>query len=199
MGKAAKEESRSNHACKVKRITLCLFYILLLFFPTQLGRHFFFNFSLISGIRSDYLAPTIYLTDVLIFLTAGIYFVSSINPSADRQVLSIRKKKNLRFTTYPLYLLVPIFYLVFNCFFIAGNKWVAIYKFIKIVEYILFGYVVIKIKPKIKTVLTVLSISVLYSSLIAIWQFIIQKSIGGFFWFLGERTFYSSTVGIAVF
>jgi len=52
----------------LKRVVFFLFYLCLLLLPTQLGRHFFFDFSLISGIRSDYLAPTVYLTDIVIVL-----------------------------------------------------------------------------------------------------------------------------------
>ncbi|MCX6730896.1 MAG: hypothetical protein NTZ55_03540 [Candidatus Roizmanbacteria bacterium] len=35
------------------------------FIVSQLGKHFFFPFSYLSGIRIDYLAPTIYFTDIL--------------------------------------------------------------------------------------------------------------------------------------
>ena len=73
-----------------------------------------------------------------------------------------------------------------------------IFKFIKLTEFFLLGYVTVKIKPKIFHVISVLSIGSFYSSVVAIWQFIIQKSIGGYFWFIGERTFNSLTPGIAL-
>src|SRR3989344_9415701 len=44
------------------------FYLLILFLPTQLGRHFWPNFSFVSGIRIDYLSPTLYATDIFILL-----------------------------------------------------------------------------------------------------------------------------------
>jgi len=50
------------------QFSVLFFYLLILFLPTQLGRHFFFDFSFVSGIRIDYLAPTIYLTDILVLL-----------------------------------------------------------------------------------------------------------------------------------
>jgi len=164
----------------VAKIRLFLFYLLLAFLPTQLGRHFFFDFSFISGIRSDYLAPTIYLTDIIIFILL---------------IFSLRSLK-LKFTTS---LLFVIYYLLFNSLLIASNQWIALYKSAKILELILLGFVIIRIKPKILTVLKVLSISVFYSSVIALWQFILQRSVGGLFWFLGERTFYATTPGIALF
>ena len=51
-------------------INKILFFLFLLFLPTQLGKHFFLDFSYLSGVRVDYLAPTIYLTDTIIFLCA---------------------------------------------------------------------------------------------------------------------------------
>ena len=45
---------------------LILSFILLL--PTQFGKHFFLPFSYLSGVRIDYLALTLYVTDVLALL-----------------------------------------------------------------------------------------------------------------------------------
>lgn len=93
--------------------------------------------------------------------------------------------------------LIIIGYLLFNALFIASDNWVAIYKFFKIIEFSLLGFVIYKIKPKLETVSLVLSVAVFYSSVLAIWQFFAQKSIDGIFWFLGERTFNSATPAIA--
>ena len=165
-----------------------LFYLLLLLLPTQLGRHFFFDFSFISGIRSDYLTPTIFLTDIIIFLIIGI------------ETFRIVKNNNWKFRIISLqncFLFFIICYLLFSSLFIASNSWVALYKLVKIVEFILLGLMIIRIRPNLTTVLTILAIDIIYSSCIAIWQFRLQKSIGGFFWFLGERSFYAGTPGIA--
>src|SRR5581483_7422034 len=45
-----------------------LFFLSILFLPSQLGKHFWPTFSYVEGIRIDYLSPTLYLTDVLIGL-----------------------------------------------------------------------------------------------------------------------------------
>ncbi|MCL5675990.1 MAG: O-antigen ligase family protein [Patescibacteria group bacterium] len=52
-------------------------------------------------------------------------------------------------------------------------------------------------KIELSTVIFLLSITVFYESFLAVWQFISQGSVGGFWWFLGERTFNSSTPFIA--
>ena len=163
---------------------LILFYILLFLLPTQLGRHFFFDFSYVSGLRSDYLAPVLYVTDLLIFSILFTFFF-------------IKHKKNIRKKQTPLVIVYSL-YLLFSIIFVPLNKWTAIYKFIKLTEFFLLGYVTVKIKPKIFHVISVLSIGSFYSSVVAIWQFIIQKSIGGYLWFMGERTFNSLTPGIAL-
>jgi O-antigen ligase len=165
-----------------------LFYLLLLLLPTQLGRHFFFDFSSISGIRSDYLAPTVFLTDIIVLLIIVI------------ETFSILKHNNWKsgiITLQNCFLFFVICYLLFSSLLVAANSWVALYKLVKIVEFILLGLMIIRIKPNLTTTLTILAINIIYSSLVAIWQFRLQKSIGGFFWLLGERSFYSGTPGVA--
>lgn len=167
-------------------ISLGLLYLLLILLPTQLGRHFFFPFSSIAGIRSDYLTPTIYLTDILILLLISFSFLDKI------------KDLRLRRTKISIgFLFFVICYLLFNSLFIATNKGAALYFLVKIVEYVLLGTIIMRVKPKISTVCAIFAFDVLYISFIAIGQFILQRSIGGVFWFLGERTFYATTPGIA--
>lgn len=80
---------------------------------------------------------------------------------------------------------------------VSFNKPIAIYTWIKILEFGLFAYYVSRTKPNIQRVVYFLSFAVFYSSLIAIGQFLLQHSIGGPLWILGERTFFSDTPGIA--
>lgn len=161
-----------------------LFYLLLLLLPTQLGRHFFFDFSLLSGIRNDYLAPTIYFTDLIVFSLFTVELFREITTQG-----LFRPKRNL--------LLFIICYLLFNALVVSANKWVALYKFIKIIEFTALGVIILRIKPRLESVVSILSLSLFYSSVLAVWQFIGQKSVGGLFYWLGERTFTASTPGIA--
>src|ERR1035437_8081006 len=50
------------------KISKLFFYLLILFLPTQLGKHFWPNSSFVYGLRLDYLSPTLYFTDILILL-----------------------------------------------------------------------------------------------------------------------------------
>jgi O-antigen ligase len=167
------------------RFTRIFFYLLLLLLPVQLGKHFFFNFSYISGIRIDYLSITLYLTDIISICMALAFFWEF-------------RKTEIR--TMPAYFILPFIILCFlfsNIIFIAPNKILAVYKMIKIIQCFGLIFIISKIKPKTGYLSLIMSLSVIYISFIAVYQFIIQKSIGGIFWFLGERSFYASTPGIA--
>ena len=56
---------------------LLLFYSIILFLPTQLGLHFWPEYSKVLGLRIDYLSPTIYMTDVLILLLIVLWLIDS--------------------------------------------------------------------------------------------------------------------------
>jgi hypothetical protein len=59
--------------------TVKVIYLLIIFFlPTQLGKHFWPSFSIVSGLRIDYLSPTIYFTDILIVLLALVSLLHKV-------------------------------------------------------------------------------------------------------------------------
>ncbi len=75
-----------------------------------------------------------------------------------------------------------------------------VYKWLKVAE---FGFLVWWIAKnahhsiKLEHVSVMLLIPVVYESVLALWQYLGQASVGGLWYFLGERTFNSSTPGIA--
>src|SRR3989338_6605244 len=61
-----KSKSRSIELpANLPRLSDLLIFLFIFLLPTQLGKHFFLDFSSISGVRVDYLAPTLYLADVV--------------------------------------------------------------------------------------------------------------------------------------
>lgn len=176
------------------------FSLLLILLPTQLGFHFWPDWSMVLGRRVDYLAPTVYVTDVLILLTLLFWFIES-RRSIRVYVLRIMVKRDISLNLFPLIRNTStiILFLLFVGINIlaAHNHPVAIYKWVKIGEFILFGWYIVKTKPSFSTVVTPLSVGVLYSSVLAIAQFVLQHSIGGPLWWFGERTFTADTPGIA--
>lgn len=155
---------------------LLFFFILLL--PTQLGKHFFFDFSYLSGIRVDYLAPTIYLTDIIAFVLITFNFKSVID--------FFRQKKILLFIS-----------LLFLNVFVSQFPVISMYRYIKILE--LIGIAVI-IKqnnfPILKASIAFL-VTALLEVFIAGYQFLTKHSLQGLFYFLGERPLNLSMPGIA--
>ena len=158
-----------------------LWQLLILLLPLQLGYHFWPDFSFVLGIRVDYLSPTIYLTDLVV---VGVLF-------------SWFWTKKDRFTTQRYWYLFAIFLYLFLVSIFADNSGAALYKFLKILELFLVGFYVAKTKPWRITALP-LALGLIYESLIVLAQFLKQASLGGPFWWLGERTFSAGTPGIAL-
>ncbi len=181
-----------------------------MFLPTQLGLHFWPSWAFILGRRVDYLSPTIYLTDLLLVATVGSWMVSTFLGSFPRRRESRLQKLDPRIKSEDdkrrrlqknkrniLNVFSPLCFFIFVGFniFLANNKLVALYHWIKVLEYGLLALYIWKTKPRIQDIVFPLSIGVLYSSLIAIGQFVLQHSVG--LWILGERTFGATTPGIA--
>jgi hypothetical protein len=182
---------------KLQRI---LFYLTVLLLPTQLGYHFWPDWAMVLGRKVDYLSPTLYLTDILILCLLTVWILSFvinriINTHQDFRKILINRFKQLSFPHYVLIGLWIIF-IYFNIVF-AGNFQVAVMAWLKGAELTLFGFYIYKTRPGVGMVSFILSLSVIYSSVIAVSQFFLQHTLGGMFWLLGERTFYAGTPGIA--
>lgn len=165
-----------------------LFGLFLALLPVQLGYHFWPPWSYVLGLRVDYLSPTVFFTDILVVLILLCWMFDS------------SRVNQLRVTSYELkkhwwVLAIFIFFLVNSLF--AQNQGAALYKFFKVLEFALLGFYVAKNNFVSRLTSYVLPVTVLYSSLIAFAQFLKQSSLGGIFWYLGERTFNSGTPGIA--
>ncbi len=154
-----------------------LFNLILVLLPTQLAYHLWPEWAMVLGRRVDFLSPTLHLTDILIFL------------------LLVTKFPKIPVNKITLGILL---FITLNVFF-ALRPEVAAYKWVKVLEYVFLGLYIRETKQKFSSMAPFLSIGVLYSSLIAIGQFLLQRTIGGPLWFLGERTFTNQTPGVAQF
>jgi hypothetical protein len=169
---------------KKEKLLNCLLVFLL---PTQLALHFWPPSAFVFGIRVDYLAPSIYLTDVL-FITLFILWVV-------REKLTFLSwlKKNRFYMA--IFLALAILNICFSISFIAS-----LYKWMKIAEMALFSYYVWIRRDIFESdaIFTSLYLSLIFFSLIGIAQFLKGGALGGIMYFLGERTFNLSTPGIAL-
>ena len=157
------------------RLEKLLVLAILVFLPSQLAFHWWPSWSLVSGVRVDYLSPTLYFTDLIIIFLLLLAFIN--------------KKLWL-----PTWLLIVVVAAVINIYF-AEIRPLAIYYWLRFSELLLFG---LYIRRTSKLLLGAgLAVGLVWSSVLALWQFSAQSSINGWWRFLGERHFDLTTPGIA--
>lgn len=167
-----------------KKLSEILLFLLLLFVPTQLGKHFWFEWSKVLGIRIDYLSPTLYLVDLI---WIGLFLVESLSSYKVCKVRSWFDFKNL----------LILGFVVINIL-LAQNRWVAIYKWVRIGQLVWFGYYVVNNKELVwKYLKKIIPIWIVVESLLAVGQISKGGSLNGWWWWLGERNFSFNTIGIA--
>jgi len=169
------------------RIEKFLNYLLIFLLPTQLALHFWPPSAFVFGLRVDYLAPAIYLTDIL--------FLAVLVP----WVCKNHKKFSSDLKKHKLYIFVFIVFVVANTAF-SISIFPSVFKWLKVVELVMFYYYV-SVRNDIfkdRKVLPVIFYSLLFFSLIGIIQFLLGKTLGGPLYILGERNFNISTPGIAL-
>ena len=162
-------------------MTTLLVYLLVLLFPTQLGLHFWPQWSYLYGLRLDYLSPILHLTDLLLVCL----FISNL-------------KSFTHFCIHHQRIVLPLLLIVAtNTFFslIPFNTLLTWFRYLLLFN---LALVVMKIDQRnLKKIFTLLSLSTVIISLIGISQFLKQSSLDGPFYYLGERHFNLSTPDIA--
>lgn len=163
-----------------------LFQLLVFLLPTQLGYHFWPNWAYIFGLRIDYLSPTIYLTDILVFFLVFLWIV--------------KKKKNVLTLVKNKYFQILAVFAVLNIIF-ALIPQAALLKWMKIFELSLLAYLLWSENnlDLFENLVKPLALGTIFVFLLALAQFVLQGSLGGVFYFFGERTFNSGTPGIALY
>lgn len=160
---------------KINSILLLGFIFLL---PTQFGKHFFFDFSYLSGVRVDYLAPTIYLIDVVFFFLLLINFKLVFRSFWQKQWLVILGLLAINLS-------------------VSHSQLISLYQYLRIFELLSVYFIFKANKLPNKWVLIALLISAFIQLPLVLAQLIAKHSIQGIFYFLGERYFHLSTPGIA--
>jgi hypothetical protein len=149
-----------------------IFWLLIFLLPTQLGIHFWPEFSFVAGFKIDYLSPTIYLTDLLLVA----YLILSWKKPTINPLLMILIFINTIFSAEPL---------------------LSLFFWSKLVLYILF-FLSLSKTPKLKKLIYApLLASTILIIFIQFTQLFHQASIGGLFYYFGERAFSFYTPNIA--
>jgi O-antigen ligase len=155
-----------------------------LLIPTQLGRHFWFDWSLVLGIRVDYLSPTLYLVD-LIWL--GLLLINFF--------LKFKKIKIGEWFNFRNFLIIGF---VLVNILLAKDWQIAGYKWLRVLQLVWFiGYVAKNKKIVGQMLKKIIPIWIGVEGFLAIGQISKGGSLNGIWWWLGERTFNFNTIGIA--
>lgn len=162
-----------------------VFLLLLFLLPTQLAIHFWPDWSLVQGIRVDYLAPTVYLTDIIIVFLFFVWIVS--------EDFKFRIKMEYVYLPSGIIILSAINILLSYIWQISLYKWIKVGELIFLTLYVKENWKLLKNKVWIP-----LSLSLVYVFVVALGQIVLQRTIGGVFYWLGERNFTASTPGIAL-
>ena len=167
-------------------------FLLVFFIPTQLAYHVWPEWSFLYGIRIDYLSIKIYLTDLLIYSLFILYFLRTVINRKKCSIKNVNPYKILWFFIAVLFIFVNISLSINwqNTFF----KWIRIFQLIFVFLYLKNEkYMDVK-----KYIYLPLTYSAIFFVAIGLAQFVRQSTVGGVFYYLGERTFNSQTPGIAL-
>jgi len=168
------------------------FYIFIFsfFIVSQLGKHFFFNFSYLSGIRIDYLAPTIYFIDILSLPLIFLSYYQLFSPSV---AIKEYARKNFIF-------LILVMILVFINYVFAISKPLWFYSCARCIQYVGI-FLWFKNNGREKRIYSAvfwgLLIGACFELSLSLMQLSSRHSLQGFWYYLGERDFSIFTPGIA--
>lgn len=160
--------------------------------PTQLIKHFWPSWSLVFGIRVDYLSLSFSLIEILIFSLFFLWFLKTL--FFERKSL---KKFFLLFLN-PYFLLLVFFF--FLDIFVGDYRINSFFSWLKIfLLFWLFYYLSFLNRKKFSDwFFWPASFSLLFFGFVAILQFLKGASLNSFFYWLGERSFDKNTPGISL-
>ena len=168
-----------------------LLFGFLLLIPTQLGKHFWPDWSYVLGIRVDYLSPTLYFVDLF---WLGWVLSNLFKPSVLRQAQDISLKKGRLFNFRNL---AMVGFMGLNIL-VAASPMVAIYRWMRIGQILITINLLKKNKKEVeKDLQIIVPCWIVLESLLAWAQMAKNGSLNGIFYWLGERSFTFNTIGIA--
>lgn len=160
------------------------FFLFGLVLPWQLGKHFWLSFSYLNGLKIDYLAPTFYLSDLVLGGLLLILFVTNRHKS-------IRVKK-------PGALGLGLILILIINFLVAQHPGLFFYRLSQYVKLIALVVLFHQLKPnQTQAFFSGLGLSTVLALILAANQIIYQGSVQGLWYFLGERSFTLNSPGIS--
>lgn len=178
-----------------KKLKDIILWFLIFLLPTQLGIHFWPDFSFAAGFRIDYLSPTIYLTDILIFFYI-IFSVSKEGLTLKKAKLKIKSLPTLLAGSDLIGILSFLLFILLNTLFSASIP-LSLVSWSRIIFYLVFFLSLKQEKNLLKKIQTPFLFSTILIISMEVAQLIRQESLNGIFYYLGERQFNLSTPNIA--
>ena len=166
------------------KIEKALFYAVTLSIPFNLGKHFVLESSYVYGKLLDYLIPTIFIQDILIFFLILV----SLPKLLKFLTISI---KYWEFALLTLFIASLILSICTAAFPIAS--W---YFLIRLLLYMLFGFYIfsqVNILKELPTSLKIFSFLLLFQSILGLAQWLNQGSVFNNYLFFGEQPYSMTT------
>jgi O-antigen ligase len=167
----------------LQKLNYLLIFLFCFFLPTQLGKHFFLDFSYIRGIRIDYLAPTLHVTDLLAIALILLHLPL---------LIQLFKKR-------PLLYAIAIF--IITVLF-SQSPWLGVYRLAKGFEWLGIFVIFSHLKQKDSLLFKGMIISFFAGTIMelsnALLQLTYKQSVQGIFYWLGERRLSLTTPDVAI-
>src|SRR3989344_5651738 len=163
------------------------FFLLVLFIPVNLSKHFIFSWSYVNCVLVDYLIPTFYLTDLIILLILVFW---------DLDLIVNKTKYRFKTKVLPIFLTLLLFLTMLS---FSANSPSSLAKLVKYFELaLLFLYVGLNFnfRKDFAKVTSLVSASVLFESILGYFQFLKRGSLFNNFLFFGEQPYNFRTPGI---
>ncbi len=177
---------------KLRTIHLSIFYLLIILLPLNLGKHFYFDWSYVNGLLIDYHIPTIFVQDILILVLLFVWVVDLVANKA-------YKAYKFNFKYFALIIL-------FNfcvALSVLSSKYLepSLYVFCRQLLYSGFLFYVwcnITFSKDFIKIINLISISMVFVSVLGILQWYKQSSVFNNYLFFGEQPYSYSTRGVVV-
>ena len=155
----------------MKPLQKILFYLVLPLFFIQLGKHFWPDASLVLGRRIDYLSPTLHLFDLGIITSLGFCL----------PLLWSKQWVRLGLLIYLIGWFIMFHLSQFpQVVFINGLRWLLMLALVATTRVL---------SPNLRLIQKTAAVGVVLATLLALAQFLGQHSVGGWLYWLGERSF----------
>ncbi len=164
-----------------------LFYLLVLLLPLNLGKHFIISEAFVKTYLVDYLVPVIWGTDLIVFLILVVWFISG----------GLKELPKEKYTKFVFLFLVSLL----SSIAVSSRILPSAFVFVSLVLHALFAlFVAAKVSAKIhfEKITSVLAVSVILLSVLALVQWQAQGSAFNNYLFFGEQPHNSSTENIAL-